>query len=180
MVFYGVLKELDENCGFENRQEAIIRDIFIINMIDDDIQREFLRCTVEPEEVLSIAVNMEMGHPNQQRNFNNNNGVNVIQQFSQFCGANARVNQQNTTAAKNNESTAVCRGEVVDKIGHRHIVSFALHWVRKVTIVAFSIILQRYVGRNRMILKKHNTVNALIMSKIQRTQNNPMIKMLIS
>ena len=60
--FYSVLKELAENCNFENREEVIIRDIFITNMLDDDIQRELLRDTVEPERALSIAVNMEMGH----------------------------------------------------------------------------------------------------------------------
>ena len=37
--FYSILKELAENCDFENREEAIIRDIFITNMLDDDIQR---------------------------------------------------------------------------------------------------------------------------------------------
>ena len=65
--FYSILKELAENFDFENREEAIIRDIFITNMLDDDIQRELLRDTVEPERALSIAVNVEMGNQNQQR-----------------------------------------------------------------------------------------------------------------
>ena len=51
--FYSVLKELTENCDFENRGEVIFRDIFITNMLDDDIQRELLRDTVEHERVLS-------------------------------------------------------------------------------------------------------------------------------
>ena len=62
--FYSILKELAENCDFENREEVIIRDIFIKNMLDDDLQRELVRDTVEPERVLSIAVNMEMGNQN--------------------------------------------------------------------------------------------------------------------
>ena len=41
--FYSILKELAENCDFENREEVIIRDIFITNMLDDDIQRKLLR-----------------------------------------------------------------------------------------------------------------------------------------
>ena len=41
--FYSSLKELSESCDFEDREEAIIRDIFITNMLDDDIQRELLR-----------------------------------------------------------------------------------------------------------------------------------------
>ena len=39
--FYSVLKELVENCDFKNREEVIIRDIFIINKLDNDIQRKF-------------------------------------------------------------------------------------------------------------------------------------------
>ena len=70
--FYSILKELVENCDFENREEVIIRDIFITNTLDDDIQRELLRDTVYPERALSIAVNMEMGHQNQQRKSSNN------------------------------------------------------------------------------------------------------------
>ena len=46
--FYSVLTELAENCDFENREEVIIRDIFITNVLDDDIQRELLRDTVGP------------------------------------------------------------------------------------------------------------------------------------
>ena len=63
--FYSILKELAENCDFENREEVIIRDISITNMLDEDIQRELLRNTVEPERALSIAVNVEMGNQNQ-------------------------------------------------------------------------------------------------------------------
>ena len=64
--FYSILKELAENCDFESREEVIIRDIFITNMLDDEIQRELLRDTVDPERALSIIVNMEMGHQSQQ------------------------------------------------------------------------------------------------------------------
>ena len=47
--FYSILKEWAENCDFENREEVIIREIFITNMLDDDIQRELLCDTVDPE-----------------------------------------------------------------------------------------------------------------------------------
>ena len=47
-------------------------------MLDDDIQRELLRDTAEPERVLNIAVNLEMGHQNQQRISSNNNIGNAI------------------------------------------------------------------------------------------------------
>ena len=108
--FYSVLKELAETCDFENREEAIIRDILTTNMLYGDMQREFLRDTEEPERALSIAVIMEMGHQNQQRiSSYNSNGVNVKQQFNQFRGANVRLNQTNRTTF-NRESTGLCRG----------------------------------------------------------------------
>ena len=59
--------EFAKNCDFENREEAIIREIFITNMLDDDIQQDFFRDTVHPDTALSIAVNMEMGLQNQDR-----------------------------------------------------------------------------------------------------------------
>ena len=74
--FYSILKELAEICGFENREKAIIRDIFITNVMDDDIQRELLRDTIDTERALSIAVNKQMGHQNQQRTSSNNNNNN--------------------------------------------------------------------------------------------------------
>ena len=61
---YSVLKELAENCDFENREEVNIQVIVITKMLDDDIQRELLRDTVEPVRALSVAVNMETGHQN--------------------------------------------------------------------------------------------------------------------
>ena len=79
--FYGVLKELAGNYDFKNCEEAIIWDIFITNMLDDDIQREPLRDRVEPERTLSIAIIPEMGHLNQQKISSpiKNTGINVVQ-----------------------------------------------------------------------------------------------------
>ena len=111
--FYSILKELAENCDFENRDEVIIRDIFVTNMLDDDIQRELLRDTVDPERALSIAVNMEMGHQNQQKISSNNgatgNTVNVIRSFNRFRGAGSCGNQSGRVAA-NRASIGQCRG----------------------------------------------------------------------
>ena len=87
-----------ENCDFENREEVIIRDIFITNMLNDDIQRELLCDTVNPERALSIAVNMEMGNQNQQRisssnnNSTENNTINAIQSYNRVRGASAHGN----------------------------------------------------------------------------------------
>ena len=107
--FYSILKELAENCDFENREEAIIRDILITNMLDDYIQRELLRDTVEPERALS----MEMGNQNQQRISSNNGAtgstVNAIQQFNRFRGAGVRGNLS-SRAVTNRASVGQCRG----------------------------------------------------------------------
>ena len=102
-----------ENCDFESLEEVIIGDIFITNMLDDDIQRKLLRDTVDPERALSIAVNMEMGHQNQQRISSNNGAtgstVNAIQSFNRFRGAGVRGNQS-SRAVVNRASVGQCRG----------------------------------------------------------------------
>ena len=111
--FYSILKELAENCDFENREEVVIRNKFIINMLDDDIRRELLRDTVDPESALSIAVNMELGHQNQQRTSSNNGAtsstVNAIQTFNRFRGAGVLGNQSGRTVV-NCASVGQCRG----------------------------------------------------------------------
>ena len=37
--FYGKLKELAENCDFENKEETLIRDVFIANSTDPGVQK---------------------------------------------------------------------------------------------------------------------------------------------
>ena len=161
--FYSILKELAENCDFENREEAIIRDIFITNMLDDDIQRELLRDTVEPERALSIAVNMEMGNQNQQRISSNNGAtgstVNAIQQFNRFCGAGVR-GTQSSRAVTNRASVGQCRGcgQIWTPI---HIVRFAQQWVRNVTTVVCKTISLRYVVEDLIIQETLNKPTAL-------------------
>ena len=111
--FYSILKELAENCDFENREEVIIRDIFLTNILDDDIQRKLLRDTVDPEKALSIAVKMDMGHQNQQRISSNNGAtgstVNAIQSFNRIRGAGWRGNQSGRVTV-NRASAGQCRG----------------------------------------------------------------------
>ena len=40
--FFGKLKELSENCDLGNQEDTLIRDLFIANMQDPEIQRELL------------------------------------------------------------------------------------------------------------------------------------------
>ena len=63
--FYGYLKELSKNCDLREKGDTIIRDVFIANMQNEDIQKELLKETVEPDKALAIAINFEMGTLNQ-------------------------------------------------------------------------------------------------------------------
>ena len=59
--FYGNLKELAENCDFGNKQETLIRDVFITNVVDPEIQRELPKQTVEPHQVLELRLTWNSG-----------------------------------------------------------------------------------------------------------------------
>ena len=59
--FYGKLKESAEKCDFKNKEETLIRDVFITNLIDPEIQKELLKQTVKPRQALELAISMELG-----------------------------------------------------------------------------------------------------------------------
>ena len=52
--FFGKLKELSENCDLGNQEDTLIRDLFIANMQDPEIQRELLKETLEPAQALCL------------------------------------------------------------------------------------------------------------------------------
>ena len=63
--FYGCLRELSLNCDLGSDEDSIIRDVFIANMQDGEIQRELLKETRTAKKALGIAMNIEMGTQNQ-------------------------------------------------------------------------------------------------------------------
>ena len=63
--FYGCLLELSLNCDLGSHEESIIRDVFMANMQDGEIQREFLKETRTAKKALKVAMNIEMGIQNQ-------------------------------------------------------------------------------------------------------------------
>ena len=65
--FYGRLIELAENCNLGSEETTLIRDAFILNMLDHETQKELLKETVEPPKALEIAIQMEMGAQNHQK-----------------------------------------------------------------------------------------------------------------
>ena len=110
-------------------------------MLDDYIQRELFRDTVDPERTLSIAVDMENGHQNQQRISSNNNNVNSSainekHQLSRFHGENTF----------NRAATGLCRGCGQNWTSIHCQVYPALSKI--VIIVVRSISLHRYVEKN--------------------------------
>ena len=137
-------------------------------MLDDDIQRELLRDTVDPERSLSIAVNMEMGHENQQRISSNNNNasgsaINAIQSFKRFRGANTRGNQTGRITI-NQSAIGQCRG--CGQNGLQRIVKFSPLWVRNAIILFYSTISQS------MSKNSNNTRNSHQDNRINNVENS--------
>ncbi|XP_075256671.1 uncharacterized protein LOC142349141 [Convolutriloba macropyga] len=62
--FYGCLQELSLNCDLGSHESSIIRDVFIANMQDGEIQRELLKETRTAKKALEVAMNIEMGIQN--------------------------------------------------------------------------------------------------------------------
>ena len=109
--FYGKLNELAENCDFENKEETLIRDVFITSLIDPEIQKELLRQTVERRLALELAINMELGMRKQHQIQQHNKIVipaNV--KTVQFSGSSRISNWPNSGNAtrQNNRSTLYC------------------------------------------------------------------------
>ena len=87
--FYGCLRELSLNCDLGNREESIIRDVFIANMQDGEIQRELLKETREPKKALEIAISIEMGIQTQLKisGTATNNSTNEVHSINNIQGS---------------------------------------------------------------------------------------------
>ena len=48
-----------------SQEDTLMRDLFIANKQDPEVQRELLRETLEPPQALRLAINMELGQRNQ-------------------------------------------------------------------------------------------------------------------
>ena len=109
--FYGKLKELAENCDFQIKEETLIRDVFITNLMDSEIQTELLKQTVKPRKALELAINMELGMRNQHQIQQHIKivipaSVNAVQ----FSSSSRTPNLQNSNNVprQNNRSTLYC------------------------------------------------------------------------
>ena len=105
-TFYGRLIEQAENCSLGSEETTLIRDAFILNMIDHETQKEVLKETVEPSKALEIIIQMEMGAHNQQK-INQNlmpttNSLNVVNNYQpRNCNANAQQTRRDFTRHPN-------------------------------------------------------------------------------
>ena len=63
--FYGCLRELFLNCDLGSNEESIIRDVFLANRQDGEIQRELLTENRMAKKALKLAINFDMGIQNQ-------------------------------------------------------------------------------------------------------------------
>ena len=98
--------ELAENCTLGSEETTLIRDAFILNMIDHETQKELLKETVEPSKALEIAIQMERGAQNQQKiNQNLMSGTNSVNSINsnqiRNRNANAQQNKRDITRYAN-------------------------------------------------------------------------------
>ena len=115
--FFGRLIELAENCTLDSEESTLIRDAFILNMIDHETQKELLKETVEPSKALEIATQMEMGAQNQQKIIQNlMSGINSVNSINSNQIRNRNANAQQTkraftryaTVPQNYQYTSTC------------------------------------------------------------------------
>ena len=87
---YGHLKEFSKNSDLGEKGDTIIRDVFIANMQNKDIQKELLKETVEPDKALAMAINIEMATLNHLKMNANKTELNsTVNQVQRMRIANA-------------------------------------------------------------------------------------------
>ena len=77
------MKELSENFDLGDQEDTLIRDLFIANMEDPEIQRELLRETLEQPQALHLGIKMELGQRNQLQISNTQSASHVKAIFPQ-------------------------------------------------------------------------------------------------
>ena len=99
-----------ENCDLGEKGDTIIGDVFIANMQNEDIQKELLKETVEPDKALAIAINIEMGTLNQLKmNSSKTELHSTVNQVQRMRIANATLfSTMNTTARKKPTNCHFC------------------------------------------------------------------------
>ena len=105
--FFGKLKELSENCELGSQEDTLIRDLFIANMQDPEIQRKLLRETLEPAQAPRLAINIEVGQRNQLQITNPQPASHVNEVTSQRPFR--QPSQRPQTSSSTRRSNQLCR-----------------------------------------------------------------------
>ena len=89
----------------------MIRDVFITNLMDPEIQKKLFKQTVEPRQALELAFNLELGMRNQHQIQQHNKifipaNVNAVQFANNFRTPNWQ--NLNNIPRQNNRSTLYC------------------------------------------------------------------------
>ena len=103
--FFGKLNELSENCELGSGEDTLIRDLFIANMQEPEIQRELLRETLEPAHALRLAINMELGQRNQLQITNSQPASHVNAVTSQLSFRQPNQRPQTSSFTRPSKST---------------------------------------------------------------------------
>ena len=181
--FYGRLIELAENCILGSEETTLIRDAFILNMIDHETQKELLKETVKPSKALEIAKQMEMETQNQQKiNQNLMSGSNSVNLINNHQIRNRNANSQQTkrdftryaTVPQNYQNTSICMNCGL-RWSHNHN-RFALRMVKNVIIVASLVTSQENVANRKSHRDKHRKLNKRTSIKLASLPKRVMMK----
>ena len=141
--FYGRLVEQGENCSLGDEETTLIRDTFILNMIDSDTQKELLKETVTHTKALGIDIHMDMGAQNMQKiNQILNTNAQSVKVVNKFQG---RLELPTTTGTQLSTKTSCTPSfaQIVVNAGVLITVKYAQRKARSVTLVELSGILCR-------------------------------------
>ena len=105
--FWGALAEIAKRCDIHTGEDEWIRDIFINNMKNSDIQRKLLTETLPPLEALNVALIDEKGITNHNKMTNafKSNGYSSNKSFNHFD-----VKREPTLNIERNNTCTKCGG----------------------------------------------------------------------
>ena len=134
--FIGKIKELSENCELGNQEDTLIRDVFVANMQDPEIQKELLKETVDPAQALRLAINIELGLWNQLKFANSQPSlhVNAITPKPQI----RTPNQQQNFPASTRQANQLCQN--CGLLGQQLKMIIVLLKAKRVTTVVYKTI----------------------------------------
>ena len=141
-------------CDLGSHEESIIRDVFLANMQDGEIQSELLKETRTAKKALEVAMNIEMDIQNQLKK----SGTSTQTTTNKITSAS--VNNVQGSWNRSRPSTSQLANlqffYTVVKDGQSHIVKIALTVGTIVKIVVLLIISQKFVEN----LKIHTNRNS--------------------